>query len=596
LNRRGLPLAIAALGLAGLLVASCVPTAPAPPAPDGLHPRPAPATVAQWGRFEAALDVDDEPSNPYDPDVIDVAAVFESPSGAPHVALGFWFQDYERALVSGAERLTAAGTPHFRARFTPDQPGEWSWWWRVTTPSGTETTAPQALTVTASADPGFLRRSPRDDRFLAFDDGSPYFAVGENLGWYDGRGTYAYDSWVTQLSAQGANFARLWMPSWAFGIEWDDTGLGDYTNRLDRAWQLDYVFDLAAAHDLRIELSLLNHGAFSTAFNSEWDRNPYNAANGGPLATPEEFFTDATARDFFRQRLRYVVARWGYSTSLLAWEFWNEVDLTDGYDSANVAAWHVEMARELRALDPHDHLVSTSHSFFDSDPALWSLPEIDFTQLHFYSRHSFTWFPNLAQNTVHFTRRRQTQVDKPVLFAEFGINANGPVETRTDDPDGIAVHDGLWGGAVSGGIGTAMSWWWDNVIDVEPERYYPMFGAVARFVDGIAWDRQAFQSLTTTATTASGRSLVVYGLQGATTSLVWVKDDGYQVETPTRVEVADAVLQLGPLGARRSCGTWHDTWAGTTLGTVVVRAGTTTLPVPRFAGDVALRLDACPKK
>ena len=35
-----------------------------------------------------------------------------------------------------------------------------------------------------------------------------------------------------------------------------------------------------------------NHGAFSTVFNSEWATNPYNAANGGPLATPAEFFTN----------------------------------------------------------------------------------------------------------------------------------------------------------------------------------------------------------------------------------------------------------------------------------------------------------------
>jgi hypothetical protein len=75
-----------------------------------------------------------------------------------------------------------------------------------------------------------------------------------------------------------------------------------------------------------------------------------------------------------------------------------------------------------------------------------------------------------------------------------------------------------------------------------------------------------------------------------------VKDDGYQVETPARVDVGDAVLQLGPLGARRSCGTWYDTWAGYAVSTFVVRAGTTAVPVPRFAGDVALRLDACPKK
>ena len=199
-------------------------------------------------------------------------------------------------------------------------------------------TAPRPLRVGPSARPGFIRRSTKDARYLVHDDGSPYFAVGENLAWYDKRGTYAYDSWLARLAAQGATYARLWMPSWAFGIEWSDTGLGDYTDRLDHAWQLDAVMDTAADQGIAVELSLLNHGAFSTAFDSEWASNPYNVANGGPLATPADFFTSPVARRLFEQRLRYIVARWGYTTNLLDWELWNEADLTDGYASAVSAA------------------------------------------------------------------------------------------------------------------------------------------------------------------------------------------------------------------------------------------------------------------
>jgi hypothetical protein len=37
------------------------------------------------------------------------------------------------------------------------------------------------------------------------------------------------------------------MPSWAFALEAPGSPLGNYAKRLDRARQLDYVFDLAAA-------------------------------------------------------------------------------------------------------------------------------------------------------------------------------------------------------------------------------------------------------------------------------------------------------------------------------------------------------------
>jgi hypothetical protein len=58
------------------------------------------------------------------------------------------------------------------------------------------------------------------------------------------------------------------------------------------------------------------------------------------------------ARAFVRKRLRYNVARWGWAPHLAAWELWNEVDNLDGFDPAANAAWHREMARYLREIDP----------------------------------------------------------------------------------------------------------------------------------------------------------------------------------------------------------------------------------------------------
>ena len=301
-------------------------------------------------------------ANPFDPAQIDVRGVFMGPDGSVREAIGFWYQDYERALEDGVEVRTPLGAPHFRVRFTPDRAGVWRWYWKVTTPAGEARSEVRRLRVGPSERPGFLRRSRRDDRYLAYDDGSAYFAVGENLCWYDARGSYAYDAWLAALAEQGANWARLWMPSWAMGIEWSDTGLGDYGARLDRAWQLDAVLAEAERRGIAVQLVLQNHGAFSTVYNSEWAANPYNAANGGILESAAEFWTDPEARALFQRRLRYTVARWGYSTAILAWELWNEAELSDGYAAADAIGWHREMADFLRAHDPQGHLVTTSYS------------------------------------------------------------------------------------------------------------------------------------------------------------------------------------------------------------------------------------------
>jgi hypothetical protein len=541
--------------------------------------------VAQWSRFEATYAPARTPANPFDPAEIDVRAVFAGPSGERVETLAFWYQDYDRELVDGREELTPTGEPSFRVRFTPTEPGRWRWRWVIRTGGGQTDTRPwQELDVTGARDRGFLRVSERDPRALAFDDGTPYFAIGENTGWYDERGTYAYDDWFGALAEQGANFGRVWMASWAFGIEWDDTGLGDYTKRLDRAWQLDRVLEEAERRDIYVMVALLNHGAFSTTFNSEWVGNPYNVANGGPLTSPSEFFTNATARELFAQRLRYVVARWGWSTHLVAWEFWNEVDLTDGYDSAAVTAWHADMAERVRALDPFDHLVTTSHAIFGSDAAVWRGGGLDFTQLHFYAS-SLPMFANLPQTVVSFTRDRLTQTSTPVLFGEIGVDSRGPAETMENDPEGIGVHDGLWAGVVSGGVGTAMPWWWDNVIAVEPDRYYPMFGSVAHFVDGVRWDREGFAPVAGEVSGAT-RTVVPYGLQGDETLVLWLKDDAFQWNAPQEVDISGATLRIDGSW----CGRWYDTWNGEWLDEVTFDGS---VAVPTFRRDLALRAREC---
>ncbi len=172
-----------------------------------------------------------------------------------------------------------------------------------------------------------------------------------------------------------------------------------------------------------------------------------------------------------------------------------------------------------------------------------------------------------------------------MLFGELGVDSRGPVETVQNDPGGIGVHDGLWGGTVSGGIGTAMSWWWDSVIAADPQRYYPMFGSVARFVDGVAWDRETFTPATATVT-GGNRTVAPYGLRGKRSLLLWLKDDAFQWNTPQDADVTGATLEL----PGRWCGDWYDTWNGAWLTRVKFKDR---VSVPTFRRDIALRARQC---
>jgi len=83
----------------------------------------------------------------------------------------------------------------------------------------------------------------------------------------------------------------------------------------------------------------ITKGQFSTSDDPNWATNPYNSAvSGGILSAPQDLWTNSQAYSLFQRRFRYIVARWGYSTSLMSWELWNEVDLSDAFDDNGAAA------------------------------------------------------------------------------------------------------------------------------------------------------------------------------------------------------------------------------------------------------------------
>ena len=241
---------------------------------------------------------------------------------------------------------------------------------------------------------------------------------------------------------------------------------------------LDWLFDHCAERDLRILLALHHHGPVSTKVDPNWSDSPYQLANGGPCRHPWEFFTDATAKAHTRNRLRYCVARWGHSPALLAWELFNEVDWTDQYAEHReaVTAWHLDMATFLKEIDPYGHLVTTSYAKAQYEPAVWQSEDIDFTQTHHYHDGD-----NLERALVARTRRHLRDYHKPTLNAEFGLG--GSLDLDALDPAGIHLHNALWAGLFGGGMGTAMTWWWDTY--VHPRQLFRHFAAIRAVSDRI---------------------------------------------------------------------------------------------------------------
>jgi hypothetical protein len=253
------------------------------------------------------------------------------------------------------------------------------------------------------------------------------------------------------------------MCPWNFPVAWpqmsntDRYASSEHYYNPDGIRRLDEVVEMIDSLDLYMMLAFNHHGGVIEG--GEWEKNRYNEANGGPAATPAEFFTSHEARALFREQLRYIVARWGYSPHIGVWEYFNEVDnaaFARG-DSIRIphkaiTDWHQEMASYLKSIDPYGHIVTTSVSHREIE-GLYALEELDLNQMHVYKRTK-----QIPEGILNYTGKYK----KPFSWGEFGYewDWNKDFSNFAEEMD----HDyrtGLWYGLFHPTPILPMTWWWE---------------------------------------------------------------------------------------------------------------------------------------
>jgi hypothetical protein len=451
------------------------------------------AQTPVYERVELNPDVAATFDNPFDPDDVALDAEIAAPDGRTLRVPGFYDVPCKLQAVGGRERIRPTGAPpRWTVRFTPTVAGRHRAIVRVRNRGGQAQCAPVEFEAIPSKHPGFVRVASPSRQYFQYDNGQPYFPVGENICWAHSPQPLAdYQAWFGGMAAHGGNWARLWLANNEKGLEWMPKptprqgsgaylGLGRYS--IENSWRLDQIVRQAEQTGLRLMFCIGTFGEIKNEadyFNANlWESNPYNAANGGPCASPKEFFTHPTARKLYQRRLRYLVARWGYSPNLFAWEFWNEYKAP--------ADWVAAMAAFLKQHDVNRHLVSTTYG----NPEVWKNPDVDFTMTHHYGDSgSIADFGSLFE---HHTRV-QRQFDKPYFIAEFGIDWRTSDACYDPQGRGQNLHNGLWSGVMAGGAATPMLWYWGDYI--HGKNVYPVFAPVARFVHEIDWTRHRFRPI-----------------------------------------------------------------------------------------------------
>lgn len=521
-------------------------------------------------------------TNPFDPDEVSIDAILTGPKGQQLTIPVFWCAPYTWQESSEPDVTPVAGLqPGWRLRIAPTAPGKWSMMVRVRDHSGTAASEQVAFQVAVAAPKahGFLRRSTGAGhaRYFEFSDSTSYFPVGENICWADRRGLPSFKEWFTALHHAQGNFFRLWMEPRA--LENEKTGAGKYDQK--NAAYFDAILTMAEENDLCCMMAFGTYGELIAGgvFNEgKWPHHPYNSKNGGPIPADksDDFFTNPTARKLYRNRLRYMVARYGAFTSLGFWELWNE--------KAGPADWFAEMARYLKETDAHQRPVTNSYQI--TGPAeVWNIPDLDLTQTHRYGdegsiRDITSYIPGDAR--VHDPYK------KPHLLGEFGINWRGPDIKFDEKGTGTNIHNGLWSSALAGNAGSAMVWWWDNY--VAPKNLYGTFTGLARFSQAIDWSHRAFEPLDLpNPVTPQSATLHTQALQDqkSAETLVWLQDpesnwaSDREGKAPAQWESVKLSIPMPHPG------TYHLEWWDTRTGKVISKAS---LKTEAIAGEKSVRL------
>ena len=341
------------------------------------------------------------------------------------------------------------------ARFNPQEKGQYNYTFRYAENGGIVSESPvETFGAGEPSGHGFLHVN--GSWTLRYDDGTPFRGVAENICWesrthddsrffkalHERHDKYNYDVMLPEFAEAGGNFCRIWMCSWNFPIDrhrdfnnFRYTESEEYFNPSAVA-RLDHTVELAEQLDLRIMLCM----------------------GAGDVPTDRDFFLSPEAKARYRNYLRYIVARWGYSPAIGMWEFFNEIDNIQFRDNANpipaadIVAWHTEMAAYLKTIDPFGHIVTTSISHRDLE-GLNDVKDMDINQKHIYCATS-----SIPETIVRYEEAH----GKPYVIGEFSFEWDWSknFDDFAEDMD-LDFKRGLWYGLFSPTPITPMSWWWE---------------------------------------------------------------------------------------------------------------------------------------
>jgi Secretion system C-terminal sorting domain len=340
---------------------------------------------------------------------------------------------------------------------------------------------------------------------------------------------------LEDIKAAGANTVRMHM--WPIAYEFEFEKLNNYYDRLFMASELDWYFDRAHELNMRVDFCMqfhmyyIQHGGANLWDFTDIPRNTGDTPEGycyhtqsdltGCTDEPYSFFEKENARKYFKKKLRYLIARYGYSSAMMSMEFWSEQNnlgtkndykentpdaeqinlyqvldntVVGNYDGTNfqirgfVADWNAEMVDYIKdELKHHTHPIGAhyagkpmwtygqncSSEYFDYS---WIYPSFDFIGYSSYDQATDRYAKWTSSDWEKFgcswSFLNYQLIGKPVFHLEQGPGG------VFNDEDYTFFEKDLWCNGFSGFASSGFPWGRRNY---EPS--WNMFGNVRQFFE-----------------------------------------------------------------------------------------------------------------
>jgi hypothetical protein len=503
-----------------------------------LHPEPEisvsrvnATSVKKYEKFELWIDLQNVNSNnPYDPEEVDVHAIFRSPSGK-EIRINGFYDDYN-------------GADQWKVRFSPNETGKYTYRLFVINQDKTGSSGTASFKSVKSNHRGWIKQSDVNPRYFKHDDGSTYYAVGVYSPWRNNRERFE------TFSKYNANLFAIW--DIGYGGFVNGTGiieeeLGRYNQ--EKCGRIDSLLSILEKDDIKLMFAIWPHDLFSaTVWATQWNKNPYSQ-----LIDVVDVYSDSLVWEYQKKKYRYLIARYAHSRSWGIWELINEMNGTDGWAKGRhqeAYDWVEKAQKYFTENDPYQHPMTASFSggFNEYREPLYDI--IDVPNLHLYPRQGWALkYPedslrSSMYNYAWAARRFWDRYEKPSIFGEAG--AEWSYFERSSENYRINYHNVIWASLTNGLAGIPV--WWDYTFLTEQD--WEQLSYLRKFVDDIDFANLPFKPVEAAAPGAD-----IYVMDAGKDAFGWLRS--FEKEN-----VQGTAITISKSGKGKYSVVWYDTWSG----------------------------------